>query len=127
MELAVCATRNARRRDARDAGTDKDTAEDNPAKRQPSHHPHTQSHALRALLILAAAPAADSTGCRASFCPLCTAFYSRCKRTSQAKFPFPLKKLPPGNAYDVARWRMSLKVAEIINMKTIFRAPDMRR
>ena len=36
-----------------------------------------------------------------------------------AKLPFPLKKLPLSNGHEVARWRMSLKVAKIINIRTI--------
>ena len=39
--------------------------------------------------------------------------------TFRPSFPFSLKKLPGGNGYEVARWRMSLKVAKIINMTTI--------
>ena len=51
-----------RNRDARgrqpmtQASTDKDTAEDQATNGQSPNHPHTKSHALRALLIHAAAP-----------------------------------------------------------------------
>src|SRR5947207_9243203 len=51
---------DARGRNRHAARADKDSAEDQAASSQPPNHPHSKSHALRALLIHAAAPTADS-------------------------------------------------------------------
>ena len=51
----------ARGQDRPAAGADKYAAEDKAASHPSSNSPHTNSHALRALIIHAAAPIADST------------------------------------------------------------------
>jgi hypothetical protein len=70
-------------------------------------------------LIHAAAPTADSTDGpgwhRRAFYSV---FYAL-QTNSDPNFPFSLKKLPVSNGQEVARWRMSLKVAKIINIRTI--------
>ena len=62
---------------------------------------------------------------RAGIGELFTAFFMRCKRNCRPNFPFSLKKLPVSNGQELARWRMSLKVAKIINIRTI--ANPMRK
>src|SRR5262249_56931293 len=64
----------ARRGNCHEASADKDTAEDQAANSQSPNHPHTKSHSLRALLIHAAAPTADSTDGPACLGQLFTAF-----------------------------------------------------
>ena len=103
------------------ASTDKDPGEDQAIKRQSPNHPHTNSHALRALLIHAAAPTADSLDGPGWHRPALYSVFYALQTKVPPNFPFPLKKLPVSNGHDVARCRMSLKVAKIINITTIAR------
>src|SRR6185503_17966436 len=100
------------------SGSDKEAAEEHASERKSPNTPHTKSHALRALLSLRPPPTGIRRAAGLAFV-LCTAFWRTCKRKSPRNFPFPLRKLQPSNAFEVARWRMSLKVAKIINMTTI--------
>ena len=61
IELTALRDRDPRGAHRHAVSADKDPSEDQAAKSQPPNNPHTNSHALRALLIHAAAPTADST------------------------------------------------------------------
>jgi hypothetical protein len=72
-------------------------------------------------MILAAAPTADSIDGPGWHM---RAFYSvfwALQTKPSPNFPFSIKKLPVSNGQEVARRRMSLKVAKIINITTTAR------
>lgn len=70
-------------------------------------------------MIHAAAPTADSTDGPGWHRQAFYSVFYALQTKPRPNFPFSLKKLPVSNGQEVARRRMSLKVAKIINITTI--------
>src|SRR5262249_45236856 len=84
------------------ATADKYAAEDEAASDPSPNSPHTNPHALRALMIDAAAPTAVRQTVQAAIGRLFTAFSGHCKRNSARTFPFPSKSCPSAT---LRKWR----------------------